>query len=473
MASNGSGAPKAGAPSSSQSAAAAKAPPADPSAAIRTRPYLALLALAAVLGVPLSAGAWGFLEAIGQIQQAVYTDLPRGLGFHEEPPWWPLLPLLVAGILVSVTIRYLPGTAGHLPAEGLKTTGTPAPGDLPGILIAALASISLGVVIGPEAPLIALGSGLAAYAVRLIKRDADAKALALAGAAGSFAAVSALFGSPLLGAFLLMEASGLGGAMLDTALMPGLLAAGIGSLIFTGLNSWSGLSASTLTIPNLPATALPDIAEFGWALVIGVAAAFVGHLIRHAALFLQPRVSRRILWLTPIMGLAVAGLAIAYAEGTGKSSNDVLFSGQTDLGPLIAHSAQYTAGTLVLLLICKGIAYSLSLSAFRGGPVFPSMFIGAAGGMALSHVPGLSLIPGIAMGIGAMTDAMLTLPLTAVLLATLLLGKDGVTVMPLVIVSVVVSHVVSVRIRPPAAEAARPRPVTPRSKTPRPQEGTS
>ena len=80
-------------------------------------------------------------------------------------------------------------------------------------------------VLGPEAPLIAIGGGLGVCAVRLVKRDAPARVSAMVAAAGSFAAISALLGSPLLGAFLLMEASGLGGAMLELVLVPGLLAA--------------------------------------------------------------------------------------------------------------------------------------------------------------------------------------------------------------------------------------------------------
>jgi H+/Cl- antiporter ClcA len=83
----------------------------------------------------------------------------------------------------------------------------------------------------------------------------------------------------------------------------------------------------------------------------------------------------------------------------------------------------------------------LSLAAFRGGPTFPAMFVGAAGGIALSHLPGLPLIAGVAIGIGAMTAAMLQLPITSVLLTTLFLGTDGIAVMPLVIVAVVVAFV--------------------------------
>ena len=72
-------------------------------------------------------------------------------------------------------------------------------------------TLSLGVVLGPEPPLIAIGSGLGVLAVHLIKRDAPETAATVIGAAGSFAAVSTLLGSPLVGAFLLMEAPGIGG----------------------------------------------------------------------------------------------------------------------------------------------------------------------------------------------------------------------------------------------------------------------
>jgi hypothetical protein len=82
------------------------------------------------------------------------------------------------------------------------------------------------------------------------------------------------------------------------------------------------------------------------------------------------------------------------------------------------------------------------------------MFIGAAGGIALSHLPGLPVIAGAAIGIGAVTVAMLRLPLTAVLLTSLFLQDDGLALMPLVIVAVVVSHVVTARLEPPAPSAA-------------------
>jgi H+/Cl- antiporter ClcA len=437
--------------------------PPDPLALLRSRSYIGLLVLAAIIGAPVSAAAYFFLALVSKLEGWVFSDLPESLGFHAEPLWWPLLPLALAGVLVALTIRYLPGTGGHSPADGFKVGGGPAaPTELPGILLAALATLSLGVVLGPEAPLIALGGGLGAAAVRLVKRDAPARTRSVVAAAGSFAAISTLLGSPLTGAFLLMEATGLGGAMMELVLVPGLLAAGVGSLIFIGLDAWTGLGTFSLAIPGLPHLGSPTAAEFGWALAVGVLAVPAGSAIRWLGLFLRPHLERRTVLLTPVAGLAIAGLAIAYAAGTGRDSSEVLFSGQSALGPLVAHGAGYAVGALLLLLACKALAYGIALSGFRGGPTFPALFLGAAGGVALSHLPGLPLVDGVAMGIGAMSVVMLRLPLTSVLLASLLLASDGLAVMPLVIVAVVVAYVLSARLTPKPAPAGDPDPAPPR-----------
>jgi H+/Cl- antiporter ClcA len=430
------------APSASAAPAAAQLNPAD---MLRSRRYVVLLVLAAVIGAPVSAVAYWFLVLASDLQRWLYTDLPSGLGYATSPSWWPLPILAVAGLLVALVIRYVPGRGGESPADGFHA-GHAAPIAIPGIAVAALVTLGSGAVLGPEAPLIALGGGLGAFAVQLAKRDAPPEAITIIAAAGSFAAISTLLGSPLLATFLLMEVSGVGGALLGLVLLPGLLAAGIGSLIFIGLDSWTGYGTFSLAIPNLPPFSRPNIAEFGWALVIGVAAAALAVAIRAIALLVRPHVERRILVLTPIVGVVVGGMAILYAEVADKSYSQVLFSGQTALGPLITSSASYSLGALLLLIACKGLAYGVSLSSFRGGPIFPAMFLGAAGGMAMSHLPGLPLVPAVAMGIGAMSVSMLRLPMTSVLLATLLLLSDGLAVMPLVIVAVVVAHVVTARL---------------------------
>ena len=328
--------------------------------------------------------------------------------------------------------------------------GPPAPAELPGVILAALATLVFGIVLGPEMPTILIGGGLAVLIIRLTRRNLPDQATRLLAASGSFAGINTLLGNPLVGAFLLMEASGLGGPMLGLVLLPGLLSAGVGTLIFIGLDNWTGLGTFSLAIPGLPHFGQLTVGEFGWALVIGVAAAPVGAGIRWLGRFLHPYAERWTLLLLPLAALAVGGLAVGYAEATGQASTDVLFSGQSALPHLIDHASGYAIGTLLLVMVCKGLAYGVSLGSFRGGPVFPAMFIGAAGGIAMSHLPGLPMVAGVGMGIGALCVVMLGLPLTSVLLASLLLASDGIAVMPLVIVAVVVAHVTAARLNPPA-----------------------
>ena len=252
------------------------APSEDPASTIRSRRFVVLLAFAAVVGVVAALAAWCFLELTHQIQVGVYTDLPQDFGYDKAPEWWSLPVLAIAGVVTAFAIVRLPGRGGHLPADGLGA-GVTQPIDLPGVMLAALATVGLGIVLGPEAPLIALGGGLGALAVRLARRDAPPQLGVVLAASGMFAAVALLFDSPIIAAVILIEAAGLGGPMLPLVLVPGLLAAGIGSLVSIGMGSWTGLSTSAFALGplSLPAFARPDIADFGWTILLGLAVAVV------------------------------------------------------------------------------------------------------------------------------------------------------------------------------------------------------
>jgi len=429
----------------------------NPAELLRSRSYIVLLVFGAVIGIPVAVVAYYFLKLVSECQQWVFVTLPIDLGFDSTPTWWPLPVLVIAGVIVAAVIQYLPGTGGHSPADGFKSDGAPAANELVGIFIAAFATLGLGAVLGPEAPLIAIGGGMAVLILHLVKKDAPAQAVVVIGAAGSFAAISTLLGSPLLGAFLLMEVVGLGGPLLGVVLMPGLLAAGIGALIFVGLDNITGYGTMSLAVPNIPAFTDVTGAQFLWAIAIGLMGAVLGTGIKRAAQYLEPIIARRRLFLTPLMGVVVALAAIVFEQTTTHGAEQVLFSGETTLAPLIQNAGTWTVGALMMLVVCKGVAYSASLSSFRGGPTFPGMFIGAAGGMALSHFAGLPMIAGVAMGIGAMTVTMLGMPLTSVLLTSAFLAADGVTLMPLIIVAVVVAYVASARLTP-LIEPATPAP---------------
>ncbi len=437
----------------------AGAPPAlDPVSMVRSKAYLSALVLAGLLGIPISAIAYGFLALVGYLQKRIFDDWPSSIFDGGPPAWWPIPWLILAGLLVSLTLKYLPGPGGHSPALGFQMGGGP-PVDrhLPGIILASLATLSLGAVLGPEAPLIAIGGGLAALTVRLLKKDAPPMAVTVMASAGSFAAISTLLGSPLLGAFLIMEAAGIAGVTLSLVALPGLLASGIGALVFIGLDSWTGLGTFSLALTTVPPGVDPTVPTLLWAVPVGIIGALLAWAVRWVGLSVRPLVHRDRVPVTVGVGALIGITAMAYQLITGNGFSQVLFSGQDALPDLVANAADYSVATLVVLGLCKMLAYGLSLSAFRGGPVFPAMFVGAVLGIAMSGLPGMSLAPAIGMGIGAMCCAMLRLPLTSVLLATLLLGSDGLQITPEVIVAVVVAYMSTTILPTPGP----PQPVAP------------
>ena len=402
-----------------------------------------LLVLAALVGLLVSAASWGFLEGVHELQVGVYEDLPRHLGYDTVPIWWPLPWVALAGLLTGIAVVRFPGRGGHVPADGLKAGGPPIrPIDLPGVLLAATATLGLGLVLGPEGPLIALGLGLGTIAMRLVKRDAPDQAIGLMAAAGSFAAVSSIFGSPVIGAVLIIEATGLGGPTLPLVLLPGLLAAGVGSLVFIGLGSFSGFSTAawSLTPFPLPSFGGPGWGDFAWTILLAVATAVVVFAILELSRGVKRLVDRRPLLLTIAAGLAVGGLAIAFAEASGKTPEAVLFSGQESFGSLFAGAATVSLSTLALLLLFKGAAWSISLGAFRGGPTFPAIFLGVVAGLMAAHLPGYAETQAVAVLVGAACVSVLRLPLASVMIASLLCAKAGLAVAPLIIVAVVIAY---------------------------------
>jgi chloride channel protein, CIC family len=419
-------------------------PPLDPRALIRSRQYRALLVLAAIVGVLVSFASWAFLELVHVIQLGVYEDLPGHLGYASAPWWWPLPWLALAGVATAVAIVRLPGHGGHVPADGLQTGGSPTrPIELPGIMLAAVATLGLGLVLGPEGPLIALGMGLGVLAARRARKDAPDQVVTVIAAAGAFAAISTVFGSPVIGAVVVIEAAGLGGPTLPLVLLPGLIAGGLGSMVFIGMGDWTGLSTSAWALSPLvlPPFSGPGLGDFGWTIILGIAAAVVVFAILEIARLMTHVVSTRPFMLTTAAALVVGGLAIAFSQATDQPENAVLFSGQEAFGELLKDGPTLSVWTLVLLLLFKGLAWSVSLGNFRGGPTFPALFLGVAGGLLAAHLPGLAETPAVAVLMGAGCVSILRLPLASVVIALLLTSQAGLTLAPLVIVGVVVAYI--------------------------------
>ncbi len=417
--------------------------PPNPESLLRSKDYRVLLVLAAAIGVLVSLASWGYLELIHYLQQWLYKDLPSGLDLSPVPSWWPLPVLAVASVPIAFALARMPGSGGHKPAEGLKAGPPTQPNQLPGVLLASLASIGFGMVLGPEAPLIAIAGGLGILAVRSARKDAPDQVLALIAGAASFAAMSSLFGSPIVGAVIIIEAAGLGGATLPVILLPGLLAAGIGSLVFIGMGSLTGLSSSAYAVAplSLPKYHAPTVSAFAWTIVLAATVAVGIFAIARIGLVVNAATSRRPFVVVPLAALTVGVLAIAFGHFSGKPEDLVLFSGQDTMGAVVNQAGSFSQTAFALFLIFKGLAYGVSLGSARGGPTFPAMFLGIVAGLLCAHLPGFSEAPAVAALMGAGTVSILRLPLASIIIA-MVVSQAGASTTPLVIVAVVVAYLV-------------------------------
>ncbi|MFF3332843.1 chloride channel protein [Streptomyces sp. NPDC002888] len=405
---------------------------------LRDRAYQKALVFSALIGVPVSLAAFWFLAGLHELEHLLWTDWPEHLGWDLPPWWWPLPLLTVAGLAVGLVVRYLPGAGGHVPALGLHTPAT-APAALPGVILAAVASLTLGAALGPEAPLIALGGGLAAFFARLARAPATPQSTVLLGAAGAAAALSAIFGNPLVGAIILMEVAGIGGPQLFAVMVPALLSSGVGSLVFTGFGRWTGLSTGSLTLTWGVSSPRLDAGDVLWAVLMAVAIGVAVHVFLSTGRLAAGFVAKRPVIHTAVCALAAGACAGIYTAAVDRSPADVASSGQATLAQLAEDPHAWGVGALVAVLVCKGAAYALCLGSLRGGPTFPALFLGAAAGVLLAPLPGLGVVPGVAAGMAAASAAALRLPVSSVVLIVLVLGSAA--MIPVVILAAVAAFV--------------------------------
>lgn len=422
------------------------------------RAYVGLLVLCGLLGVVIALASFFFVGLQHTFQHGVWVSLPRRLGHDRAPWWWPLPALLLAGLILAPIVSRMPGGGGHLPVHGLGGPPT-RPDELPGVVLAALLTLPLGVVLGPEAPLMALGSGLALLAARWLPADkagAGSRVAPVLATAGSTAAISTILGSPLVAAVLIVESAGIAGASLFLLLLPCLLAAGLGALVFTGFGHWTGLQTGGLALPSVPPAVRPDAGDFLWGIPAAAAIAALIVAARRGGRWVSRRPAGRHGARTVLYAVAAGACLTAYALLTGRDPQEAALSGQATLAELAARPHDWSVAALIALLLCKGVAWSVCLGSCRGGPIFPAALLGAVAAMACSGLPGLGTTPALALGIAAAVAAITGLPLSGSVLAVVLLGKDGYDQTPLVVVAAVVAVLVARGLGDRKQEAARP-----------------
>jgi H+/Cl- antiporter ClcA len=397
-----------------------------------------LLLVASVLGLVAAFAAVIFEIVVHLVQTLLWSDLPGAAGW-QAPPWWYVLAVpSLGGLLVALALR-LPGHGGHSALQGLGTSPM-APFTLLSVLLAALGTLGFGIVLGPEAPLMAIGLTCGLVAARAAKAGPEeTRVLSLAGA---FAVISTLFGGPLPSSLMLFELVAARGmvpsAKLGRILVPGLVAAGSGTLLFTGVADWPGVGSFTFSLPPLPDYPTVRIVDLVWCLLVAVVSGLTVILSWRFAHIVAPATMRHQSAILVGVGFLVGLLAVAFRAVTHQPVDLVLFSGENALPELIALSS---AVVLVLLMVVKALAYGLSLGAgFRGGgPVFPAAFLGIGIGVLASLVlPGLELTPAVVTGLAAGSAAVLRAPFFGALFAVLLGGSAAAGTVPLAILGAVI-----------------------------------
>ena len=208
---------------------------------------------------------------------------------------------------------------------------------------------------------------------------------------GAAAAMGMIFGNPLITVILLLEAAVVkgaqGGKAALMALLPVMFALGFGYAVQVGFDNVPGVGSNTLAVPGLPAypalSAGDLLASVPTALVAGLVAALAIEAGRRVRVLSSPRPLAAIV----VAGLVVAALALAVQYSTTLSVDAVLFSGQSAIPTVLTVTS---VGTLLLVGIAKAVAYSVSLGGgFRGGMIFPAVYLGVVVGTIASLVAAL------------------------------------------------------------------------------------
>ncbi|WP_432127712.1 ion channel protein [Streptomyces sp. bgisy082] len=304
-----------------------------------------------------------------ELKHVLWEDLPDALGIGGYSSLWMITMLTATGVAVGLVVWKVPGHAGPDPATtGLGGAPLPA-GTVPGLLLAGTLALAGGVSLGPENPIIASNIALAYW---LGRRAAPAVPGIAWVTLASAATIGALFGTPVAAALVISEALAGHpgpGSLWDRLFAP-LLAAGAGAM-----------TTQLLAEPTF-ALGLPPLTDPGWGdLLAALVIASVAALFGLAACALFPYVHAAFRRLRhPLLMLPLGGLVLGLLGALG--GHLTLFKGMEEIKELTANIGGWSSGELAKLAVVKLVALLVAASCgFRGGRIFPAVFIGAAFGL--------------------------------------------------------------------------------------------
>jgi H+/Cl- antiporter ClcA len=381
----------------------------------------------------------GLLHAVW-LGAARTNPLSMTLRAHFAPKI--LVVTTLGGLTVGLITRWL-GSAGeiaavvdniHMEDGRIDIRQTPA------MTATSLASIAVGGSAGPEAPLVQIiGSFGSWLGERLNVPGATVRTFTFCGMG---AALGAFFGAPLGGALFALEIPHRRGIEYYEALLPTVIASLAAFLLFRGLVGYDAV------IFHLPSAGPLSVSEVFWSIGFGAVGvctaaifagvfAVVGRLSHH--LHRYPVILGTLGGI--ILGLLaqISPLSLFWSE---LQTDAVIHSSSAMVCP---HIWSGIAGLLLLLAGIKILSISVTLhSGFRGGFIFPLMFLGAC--VAKAVVLTFPSVPASVAIIAMMASVNVAITKTPISTTVLLVTLTGLSVTPVVIAACVTSLLLSSRL---------------------------
>lgn len=324
----------------------------------------------------------------------IWDDIPAS--WETMPAWYVTGVLVIAAVLVYVVRRFV-GDTGHSPIGGIAVSPL-TPRDYVGAILAILASLWGGIVLGPEVALVATGSMVGTVTAKGMHLTDPATQKKVVGF-GALGALLALLVGPIL--------------------------------------------SGSFQLGTTPASV--ELAQLAWAIPIAIVASVAVTLSRLLAAVLARAAGQGPhLVVLVVAALIVAASALLLQFWTGESVLLVVTSGEEMISDLPTIT---TVSTVVAILALKSIAYAASLGAgFRGGPFFPAMFVGAAAGLlvALLIPEGPSVSASLVVGVVAAVIATAPMKWPVVILLGAIIGllMGTWTLVPAAVLGAVVARVI-------------------------------
>ncbi|XJG10157.1 ion channel protein [Escherichia coli] len=340
----------------------------------RARTMLLLSLPAVAIGIASSLILIVVMKIASVLQNLLWQRLPGTLGIAQDSPFWIIAILTLTGIAVGLVIRFSQGHAGPDPAcEPLIGAPVP-PSALPGLIVALILGLAGGVSLGPEHPIMTVNIALAvAIGARLLPRVNRMEWTILASAG----TIGALFGTPVAAALIFSQTlNGSSEVPLWDRLFAPLMAAATGALT-TGLFFHPHFS---LPIAHYGQMEMTDILSGAIVAAIAIAAGMV-------AVWCLPRLHAMMHQMkNPVLVLGIGGFILGILGVMGGPVS--LFKGLDEMQQMVANQAFSTSDYFLLAVIKLAALVVAAASGFRGGRIFPAVFVGVALGLMLhEHVP--------------------------------------------------------------------------------------